>query len=57
MLAPALAQAEAALGAGDIAAAGAKARQLLELAPGREEALMLLYRISRQQNRPRPPRR
>ncbi|HTQ70703.1 MAG TPA: sulfotransferase [Acidocella sp.] len=52
LLAPALAQAEAALGAGDIATAGTKARQVLELAPGREDALMLLYRISRQQNRP-----
>jgi tetratricopeptide (TPR) repeat protein len=51
MLAPMLSQAEAALVAGDITSAEMQARQVLELAPGREDALTLLYRISRQQNR------
>jgi tetratricopeptide (TPR) repeat protein len=50
-LAPMLAQAEAALNAGDIAAAENSARHMLELAPGREDALLFLYRTSRQQER------
>ena len=54
MLTPLLAQAEAALNAGDAAAAEAVLQQILELAPGREDALMLLYRLCRQQNRPQP---
>ncbi len=52
VLAPLLAQAEAALMAGDMATAEMQAHQVLELAPGREDALMLLYRLCRQQNRP-----
>ncbi|MDE2239916.1 MAG: sulfotransferase [Rhodospirillales bacterium] len=52
LLAPLMAKAEAAFQAGDLAGAEAAARQLLELAPGHEEALMLLYRLCRQQNRP-----
>ncbi len=47
-LTPMLAQAEAALAAGDAAAAEAQTRRVLELAPGREDALLLLYRLSRQ---------
>ncbi len=50
-LVPMLAQAEAALNAGDIAAAENSARHMLELAPGREDALLFLYRTSRQQER------
>src|SRR6516165_1887128 len=47
-LAPMLAQAEAALAAGDLTTAENNARHMLELAPGREDALMFLYRTSRQ---------
>ena len=50
-MAPLLAQAEAVLNTGDATAAEALVRQVLELAPGQEEALMLLYRLCRQQNR------
>ncbi len=50
-LSPLLAQAEAALDTGDMVAAENHARHLLELAPGREDALMFLYRTSRQQGR------
>jgi len=50
-LAPMLAQAEAALTAGDIITAENNARHMLELAPGREDALLFLYRTSRQQGR------
>ncbi len=48
VLAPMLTQAEAALQAGDIVTAENNARHMLELAPGREDALMLLYRTCRQ---------
>ncbi len=51
LLAPLLAKAEALLAAGDEEGAGAQVRQLLELAPGREDALLLLYRLCRQQGR------
>ncbi len=51
MLAPMLAAAAAALQAGDIALAEANARNVLELAPGREDALVFLYQLSRQQGR------
>ncbi len=47
-LSPLLVQAEAALAAGDSATAENQARHLLELAPGREDALLFLYRICRQ---------
>ncbi len=50
-LVPMLAQAEAALKAGDTATAELNVRHMLELAPGREDALLFLYRLSRQQNR------
>ncbi|HUM07518.1 MAG TPA: tetratricopeptide repeat protein, partial [Acidocella sp.] len=50
-LAPMLAQAEAALNAGDAASAEACARHLLELAPGREDALLFLHRLCQQQGR------
>ena len=46
-----LTQAEAALGAGDIVIAESSVRHMLELAPGREDGLLFLYRLSRQQNR------
>ncbi|GAN80884.1 hypothetical protein SAMN02746095_02184 [Acidocella aminolytica 101 = DSM 11237] len=46
-----LAQADAALVAGGVARAETLLHQILELAPGREEALCLLYRLCRQQNR------
>jgi tetratricopeptide (TPR) repeat protein len=45
------AEAEAALAAGDIEAARAKVLAVLELAPGREDALVVLYKISRAQGR------
>ncbi len=51
MLSPMAAAASAALDAGDKAGAEAQIRQLLELAPGREDALILLYRISREAGR------
>jgi uncharacterized membrane-anchored protein len=51
VLAPLLAQAEAALQAGDIVTAENNARHLLELSPGREDALLFLFRTSRQQRR------
>ncbi len=50
-LSPLLAQAEAALNAGDMVTAENHTRHLLELAPGREDALMFLYRTSCQQGR------
>jgi tetratricopeptide (TPR) repeat protein len=46
-----LASAEAALNAGDIQGAENTIRHMLELAPGREDALIFLYRLCRQQNR------
>jgi tetratricopeptide (TPR) repeat protein len=46
-----LASAEAALNAGDIQGAENAIRHMLELAPGREDALIFLYRLCRQQNR------
>ncbi|MDE2391847.1 MAG: tetratricopeptide repeat protein, partial [Rhodospirillales bacterium] len=51
LLAPLLTKAEALLAAGDEEGAGAQVRQLLELAPGREDALLFLYRLCRQQGR------
>ena len=51
---PLLAQAEAAQQANDLMTADRAVRQALELAPGREDALILLYRLCRQQNRPQP---
>ncbi len=51
VLAPMLAEAEAVLAAGDVAGAENRARHLLELAPGREDALLFLYRTSRQEGR------
>jgi tetratricopeptide (TPR) repeat protein len=50
-LSPIFAQAEAALNAGDAEAAELQIRRLLELAPGREDALILLYRITRKAGR------
>jgi tetratricopeptide (TPR) repeat protein len=50
-LTPLLAQAEAASAAGDIPTAEAHVRRLLELAPGREDALIFLYRLTRTQNK------
>jgi tetratricopeptide (TPR) repeat protein len=50
-LAPMLVQAEAALNAGDIVTAENNVRHMLELSPGREDALLFLYRTSRQQGR------
>jgi tetratricopeptide (TPR) repeat protein len=50
-LAPMLASAEAALKAEDIQGAENTIRHMLELAPGREDALIFLYRLCRQQNR------
>ncbi len=50
-LLPLLTQAEAAQKNGDTAQAEALTRQVLELAPGREEALSFLYRLCRTQNR------
>ncbi len=50
-LSPIFAQAEAALNAGDAEAAEVQIRRLLELAPGREDALILLYRITRKAGR------
>jgi tetratricopeptide (TPR) repeat protein len=47
-LVPMLTQAETALAAGDLVTAENNARHMLELAPGREDALMFLYRTSRQ---------
>lgn len=44
-------QAEAAFNAGDLDAASAQVLALLELAPGREDALILLYRLNRQAGR------
>jgi tetratricopeptide (TPR) repeat protein len=49
-LLPLLTQAEDALAAGNIQAAGDKVRHLLELAPGREDALTFLYKLCRRQN-------
>ena len=51
LLAPLLAQADALVAAGDKAGAEAKLHQLLELAPGHEDGLLLLYRICREQTR------
>ena len=48
VLSPIMLQAEAAFKAGDHAAAESHVRRLLELAPGREDALLLLYRLSRE---------
>jgi tetratricopeptide (TPR) repeat protein len=46
-----LQQADAALKAGDVRAAETQVRHLLELAPGREDALIFLFRLSRQAQR------
>jgi tetratricopeptide (TPR) repeat protein len=51
VLSPIFAQAEAAFDAGDTAAAEIQICGLLELAPGREDALILLYRITRKAGR------
>ncbi len=51
LLSPMVAQAEAALNAGDEPAAETPLRAVLELAPGREDALILLYRITRKARR------
>ncbi len=51
LLAPLLAQAEALLAAGNEEGAGAHVCQLLELAPGREDTLLFLYKLCRQQAR------
>ncbi len=51
ILAPMLSQAQALFDAGDLAGADIAVRHMLELAPGREDALILLYRICRQQQR------
>jgi tetratricopeptide (TPR) repeat protein len=48
LLSPIMAQADAAFKAGGTEAATQYVRSLLELAPGREDALILLYRLSRQ---------
>jgi tetratricopeptide (TPR) repeat protein len=48
---PLLAEAEASAKAGALEQAEVLLRQLLELTPGREEALVLLHRLCRQQNR------
>ena len=50
-LAPMLAQAEAALKAGDVKAAENQVRHMLELAPGREDGLIFLYQLSRRAQR------
>lgn len=47
-----LASSEDAFKAGDIQGAENTVRHMLELAPGREDALIFLYRLCRQQNRP-----
>jgi tetratricopeptide (TPR) repeat protein len=52
-LAPLLTEAEASLKAGEIANAENQVRHLLELAPGREDALVFLCKLSRQANRMR----
>ncbi|OYY02472.1 MAG: pilus assembly protein, partial [Acidocella sp. 35-58-6] len=49
-LTPMLAQAETLLNAGDITAAKALLQQFLELAPGREDALVLYHNLLRSQN-------
>src|SRR5580698_4767833 len=51
VLSPLLARAEEALKADDLEAAGNNIRHVLELAPGREDALTLLYKLSRQTSR------
>ncbi len=51
VLLPVYRAAETAFNAGDAAAAATHICSLLELAPGREDALILLYRISRQAGR------
>ncbi|OYV32820.1 MAG: pilus assembly protein [Acidocella sp. 20-61-6] len=48
---PLLAEAETRAKAGELEQAEVLLRQLLELTPGREEALVLLHRLCRQQNR------
>jgi tetratricopeptide (TPR) repeat protein len=53
-LLPMLEQADQRLKAGDMTAAEAIVKQLLEVAPGREEGLIFFYRLLRQQNRPQP---
>jgi tetratricopeptide (TPR) repeat protein len=53
-LAPMLAKAETTLQAGDVPGAETIARRLLELAPGREDALIFLFRLFRQQGRMPP---
>ncbi|HUW79698.1 MAG TPA: tetratricopeptide repeat protein, partial [Acidocella sp.] len=50
-LVPMLTGAEAAFKAGDIITAENNVRHMLELAPGREDGLIFLYRLSRQQGR------
>lgn len=51
VLSPLMAQAEAHFAAGDVAAAEQAALQVLELAPGREDALLLHARLCRQLGR------
>lgn len=51
---PLLQRAEAAQHKDDLVTAEPLLRQALELAPGREDALTLLYQLLRRQNRPRP---
>jgi tetratricopeptide (TPR) repeat protein len=53
-LTPMLTQAEAVAKSGDLAGAEAILLQFLELAPGREDALSLFYRLLREQNRMPP---
>jgi tetratricopeptide (TPR) repeat protein len=50
-LAPQVVQADSVAKAGDWAGAETMLRQVLELAPGREDALSLMYRLFREQNR------
>jgi tetratricopeptide (TPR) repeat protein len=51
VLAPMLGKAEAAFRAGDVDEADDLVRRVLELAPGREDALVFLYQLSRRRNR------
>jgi tetratricopeptide (TPR) repeat protein len=53
-LSPHLARAEAVAKSGDIQAADLLLRQILELAPGYEDALALFYRVLREQTRTTP---
>jgi tetratricopeptide (TPR) repeat protein len=53
-LAPLVSQADSVAQAGNFPAAETLLRQVLELAPGREDALSLLYRVFREQNKMPP---